>query len=603
MKRTLRWWLIASLVLGLGLISVSAMAQQKAVFRSLSGWDMPPAYNGNPFAPGGVGGAKDYTQGRMFDLNVIDGTYTPWLATDFSETSTALTVHLRKDLTWDDGVKFTSKDVLTEFYVGGAINTWKEVWQYVDKIETPDDYTVVFYWAPQKSILAKTFIFDKFIQAPYHIYGTWLKDAQEIVNLRKQMWAKEAAGQDVSELKAALDAKYQPFRKSLRAFKPAMPVGVGPFKLEKVTPSQMVLVKRSDTPWAKTMLIDEVQLSRYTTNELAWSMFMAGEVDLEKPAAPPNVVEALIKANPKLKMILVPDFSTACVVMNEKKYPFSEKAFRQALAYVINRDKVRETALYYGSTVEYLTGLLPSALSSWTTSDFRASLNPYPVDYAKATKLLEGLGMVKGSDGFWMTKDGKKLDFGLIARQGYSDWIVAAQEISQELTSFGIKTSVRIVPGQLYGSTLIGGDYDMAIAFGSFAKFHPVQAYDRLYSTGFIARISGFDPKGKGPNGEDLDKLVQELYVTNDRAEQKALIEKLAKATNEYLPVIEYVEKRSQFFLLDGVRVTGWPAYTKSATQPNVWLPGKEMLNQFGYDWRWASLNWMANGILKPVTK
>ena len=456
----------------------------------------------------------------------------------------------------------------------------------------------------KKSILAKTFIFDKFIQAPYHIYGTWLKDAQEIVNLRKQIWAKEAAGQDVSKLKAAFDAKYQPFRKSLRAFRPAMPVGVGPFKLEKVTPSEMVLVKRNDTPWAKTMLFDEVQLNRYTTNEQAWAMFMAGEVDLEKPAAPPNVVATLIKANPKLKMVLVPDFSTACLAMNVRKYPFSEKAFRQALAYIINRDKVRKVALYYGSTVEYPCGLLPSALNSWTTPDFRASLNPYPVDYAKATKILEGLGMVKGADGFWMTKDGKKLEFTLIARQGYSDWIVAAQEISQELTSFGIKTNVRIVPGQLYGSTLADGKYDMAIEFSVFAKFHPVQGYDRLYSpTGWIARITGFDSKGKGPNGEDLDKLVQELYVTKGHAAQEAIIEKLAKATNENLPVIPYLEKRSQFFLLDGVRVTGWPEYTKSSTEPNVWLPGKEMLNKFGYDWRWATVKWMAEGILKPVTK
>ena len=586
------------------LLSVGLVASSETVFRTLGGWDMPPAYNGNPFAPGGVGAANDYIYGYLFFNNVISGSFEPWLATSFEETPDSLVVHLRNDLTWEDGVPFTSRDVYTSFYVGGAVSTWKEVWKYVDRIETPDDYTVVFHWAPEKSILAKAFIFDKWIRAPYHIYGRWLDEAVTIVTLRKTIWEKEAAGEDTTSLEAALDAVFGPFRESLRAYKPERPIGVGPFKLAKVTADEMVLVKRPDTPWAKTIQFDEIRVGRFTTNELAWAAFRAGEVDIEKPATPEDVVASLIAAQPNLRHIPVPDFASFALVFNQERYPFSEKAFRQALAYVIDRDKVRTIALRYGSTVKYPCGLLPSSLEQWTRPEFRTQLNSYPVDLAKAEELLEGLGMYKDSSDYWHLPDGALLEFEITAREGYTDWIMAADEIARQLTDFGIKTTTRIVKGELFGPTLSGKDYDMTIEFGVFAKFHPVQGYTRLYwPTGWIARISGAPLQCVGPDGEPLDlkALTDELMATPDKSAQMDLIEKLAWATNEYLPVLEFLEKRAQFLILDGVRAIGWPEYSPHPTEPNVWVPGPEMLDKFGYNWRFATVMWMAEGTLVPV--
>jgi len=600
MKRS--WFKALWTVLLVLLLVCTAVAEEKVIFRTLSGWDMPPAYNGNPFAPGGVGGAGDYIFGRLFNYRVISRTFDPWLATDYEETPEGLVVHLRKDLKWEDGVPFTSKDVYTTFYVGGAINTWKEVWQYVREIETPDDYTVIFKWENVKSVLSTIFIMDKKIVAPYHLYASWLEDAVNLVKARKEIWKKEAAGEDVSSLQEEISQRVAEFGKSLKSYRPEKPIGMGPFKLLTVTPDEIVLVKRDDTPWAKNLKIDEVRASRYTTNELAWAQFMAGQVDLEKPGTPPDVVTALVNANPKLRHIPVPDFSTFCLAMNLRRYPFSEKAFRQALAYVIDRDKVREIALHYGATVQYPCGLLPSIFESWVTPELKERLNKYPVDHAKAEELLKSLGMYRGADGLWRTPDGEILQFEITARQGYTDWVIAADVISRQLEDFGIQASVRIVEGAIFGNTLRSGNFDMTIEFGVFEKFHPVQGFDRLCSTnGWIASITGLDPKGKGPNGEDLDKLVQELLVAEDETTQRELVQKLAVAMNEYLPVIEFLEKQAQFFLLDGVRVTGWPQYTKSSEDPNVWLPGAEMLDKFGYDWRQASVQWMVEGKLRPT--
>jgi peptide/nickel transport system substrate-binding protein len=213
------------------------------------------------------------------------------------------------------------------------------------------------------------------------------------------------------------------------------------------------------------------------------------------------------------------------------------------------------------------------------------------VDHAKAEELLSGLDLAKGPDGFWATPDGKTLEFEITSRPDYTDWVVAAEEIARQLTEFGIKTGVRLIEPAIFGPTLAGRDFDMVIEFGVFAKFHPVQGYKRLYDpTDWIAQISGFDPKVVGPEGEiiDLNELQDKLWTIIDPDEQKAIVELLAWATNEYLPMVEFLEKNAQFFVCDGVRVTGWPY-------------GPELENKFGFNWRLGSLKWMIEGVLVPV--
>ena len=560
------------------------------VFRTLGGWDNPPAYHGNKFAPGGTGAAQDYIWGMLFGYDVVKGEFWPYLATDFEETPEAVTVHLRKDIKWEDGTPFTAKDVRTSFYVAGGALTWSHIWKYTEEIEAPDDYTVVFHWSVP-GILVKKRALTEWIMTPHHIYEKWLSAAEELVKLRQEMWAKEAAGEDVTALKGAIEEKTAAFKESLAEYRPEKPMGYGLFRLKSVTADEMVLEK-SPTFWAADeVAVDEVRMYKYTGNELAWAMIIAGDVDLEKPSTPPAVVDAILAAQPKIKLVPIPRAEGLCVAMNLTRYPFSEKDFRKALAYIIDRDKVRELARYYDSTVECPCGLLPSLLDAWASPDLKKELNPYPVDLAKAEELLKGLGMSKGADGFWVSPEEKPLEFEILGRQGYTDWIIAAEEIARQLTDFGIKTGVKVVEKAIFGPTLATQDYDMATEFSGNTKLHPAQGYELFYTPGQkIARISGFDPKVVGRAGEtvDLSKLVDELMVTADPARQKEIVAELAWCTNEYLPIIEYSEKRAPFFLCDGVRVTGWP-------------DRDELINKLGWNWRVGSVKWLFDGTLKAV--
>lgn len=564
-------------------ILIVSMFFGTSVFKTLGGWDLPPAYHGNPYAPGGVGAANDYIFGMLATYGPFTGKFELYLAESFEEKDNQLIVKLKKGFYWDDGVPFTSKDVKANFIVGGGVWTWSHIWDSLDSIETPDDYTVVFNFNKNKSILVTNYILTELQRTPYHIFEEWLQPSEELIKLRKEYNVKKT-----EELKNTINEKYEALRENIYAYKPEKPIGIGPFKLVKVTADTMLLEKVDKYPGIENVKIDRIEIGKFTTNELAWAQFMAGNVDIEKPATPRDVVDSILKKQPKMKHIPVPDFASMALVMNQEKYPFSDVRFRQALAYIIDRDKVRELSLYYGTTTKYISGVLPSMINKWVGTD---SLNSYDRDLDKASQLLIEMGLKKDKDGFWCDANGKKLEFEIVARQGYSDWIIAAEEISRELTDFGLSTTVRIVQGEIFPVTLSTGDYDMTIEFSVFAKRHPLEGFERLYSTDdYIMSITGANSSVKGAYGEELDltTLVQELSQTWELDEQKEIVSKLAWATNEYLPVIELLEKNAQFFVCDGIRVTGWPY-------------GSELEDEFGFNWRFATVKWMVEGILKPV--
>jgi peptide/nickel transport system substrate-binding protein len=582
MKKILVSILIVSFfVFSWGEISI---ASEKKVFKTLGSWYMPPAYNGNPFTPGGVGAATDYIYGKLAIYRPITADFVSYLAESFEEKDNTLVVKLKEGLYWDDGVTFTSKDVRANYIICGGIWTWSHIWDSLDSIETPDDNTVVFKYNENRSILVTNYILTEWQRVAEHIFAKWMGPAEELINLRKQ-YKKEKS----EELKKAIDEKYVEFQKDLRSFRPEKPIGVGPFRLTRVTADEMLLEKVEKYPGIENLEFDKVSIGKFITNVFAWRQFMAGELDIEKPVTPREVVDSILKAQPKIKHISAPDFASFCVVMNQEKYPFSDVKFRQALAYIIDRDKVRELALYYGATTEYICGVLPSVIDKWVNTEI---LNPYNLDYDKATLLLKSAGLKKNADGFWCNDKGERIELEVIAREGYTDWVIAAKEIARELTDFGIVSNVRIVPEEDLGETLTSGKYDMSIEFSVFAKRHPLEGFKRLYRPGeWIEKCSRLDKVVKGSNGEDMNltDLTIELSKTFDIEKQKAIIEKLAWATNKYLPIIEFLEKNAQFFICDGVRVIGWPY--------------GELMGGLAADWRIYTVKWMLDGTLKPVVE
>lgn len=102
--------------------------------------------------------------GRLFDglitINPETLEYEPWMADSWKvetwqpqpgKDATKITFHIKKGITWHDGVAFTAKDVkfTIDYLKANECPNWLSFTQEVEKVETPDIYTVVIYFKTQ----------------------------------------------------------------------------------------------------------------------------------------------------------------------------------------------------------------------------------------------------------------------------------------------------------------------------------------------------------------------------------------------------------------------------------------------------------------------
>lgn len=581
--------MIKNLLLFIILFICSGCAEkvaEKGVFYTAGNWDIPPAYHGNPWAPGGVGVAGPFVHEPLFVYIPTEKEYIPRLGESFKEEPLTLTVTLKKGVTWHDGQKFTSRDVKTTFYTG-YLKNW-EVWRNLKDIECPDDTTVIFKWnkiSPVNSIRVLT----ETITSPHHIFGQW---ADLIPDLREK--EKHIDKKDEKSL-LEYHKESQKVREILYKYHPSLPIGTGPFKIGKVTASDMLLDRYEQYYEIQHVHIKKIRIMRWGSNEVVWSYLMAGEMDAVAPACPYDVAQEILKRNPGTTLITPCDMSEFGLIYNCRKYPVQDLNFRKAIAHIINRDMVRQVAYSYGETVDdYSFGIPKSFRKDWLNEDFYKDLTRYDHNQDKAEKILLDSGYKKDSKrNVWLTPDGKDINLEIVSPAGLNDLILLAEASSAQLTKFGIPAQIRVIPLDLYGTILGEGNFDMAAENGAqLSKYgHPSISLNRFYYKGsIIGKASGLSSNINYKGREiDTEKLAEELNRAMDPGRRDEIVSILSCVTNEYLPFLTCYEKRIIIFTLDGKRVTGWPG-----ADDKIWgvAPG-------GVESLYCTM--MVKGMLKPA--
>lgn len=543
MKRTIILVLVTALLLGV-VFAGAALAEEKAVFNTMATWSVPPAYHGNHFAPGGVGGAYWWVYEPLFVF--IPDTWElreTRLTVSYEDTPEAFTVTLREGVVWHDGTPFTSKDVLSTFKLG-YLKAWL-IWKYLDRIEAPDDLTVKFVWKTP-IIFAGPIVARETIRWPDHIYGKWADQVDFTI------------GRDEGVNKTVVT--------EVMGFKPEKPIGTGPFILTAVTTSEMILEKHQNHYAADMVDFDEVHIVQQTANEVIWPLLKAGKMDASHVATPPDLTSEIMKAQPGMSLALPTDFGSFTLAMNLRPEKYQHPAlasaeFRQVIAYALDREQLAKASYYYGLPVtEYAHNLLESMKDPWLTDWLLENMTHYTYDPVKAEALLTEIGCTKGSDGFWNDPSGKTIEIEVIAHAGYSDWVLAIDNIATQLTNFGIKVEARPTEGAIYWGTLTAGNFQWGIEWGSHWRPipHPLDGYFRAFDpAGDTSRRVGWPETRLGALTE---RLVDQLGAEPNVARQEKIVEILAFIHNEYVASLPFVEKRLTIFNLEGVRVKGWPA-------------------------------------------
>ena len=510
------------------------------------GWPyvLPPQGHWNYFATNAILGGGIYPDLYIPSLAVYrwaDAKWDFWLAQSATQSGDTYEVKLRSGVKWDDGTAFTSKDVATTYWVGRLAAYG--IWNFIDKIETPDDLTVRFHYSKPTS-LGERLILRNGIK-PDKIFGALAKKAQDFYT---------GGGTSSTDAGKALI-------KEMNDFRPDKPYSVGPYKVDpaSVTAAQLTMVRNTGGLFADRVNFDKVVVYQGETAEIT-PLVLNGDVDYATHGFPLATDKAF--QDKGYRIIRGPILTGPALYFHWENAPeFQDKRLRQAVAMAFNREEAGK--IFYGSSArapKYMVGFPDGLVPNWTTD--QSKFNAYAFDAAKADALMKDAGYAKGSDGIY-AKGGKPLSFELYFPSDFQDWAAAATYASDALNKFGIK----ITPRGAIRSTQLpdtnAGKFQIAVNPWGIGNPHPqpslvrpFREFNKDLPTGGMKYPLTQQYSGGTIN---FDTLLDDAITGFDTAKQKDPIQKIAQAFNELLPIIPIYERLNNNPINDKARTAGWP--------------------------------------------
>jgi peptide/nickel transport system substrate-binding protein len=491
-----------------------------------------------------------------------------------------ITITLKKGLKWSDGSAITSADVVGSYELFWATN--QAIWQYLEKTQAVDEQTTAFYLNDLSPRIIR-YVLRQMLVYPRSMYGTWMDKAAEIRKV---------------DPKHTSDA-FKTFLTDFSQYKPTLPVVDGPFYFNdpsQLSESQFELVKNPTGYNADKISFDTIS-AVYGESNVCTPLVQSGLIDFQASGYPPAAVQSFEEAG--LTVLIKPLGIGPGLIFNNAKEPYNKKEFRQALAYIIDRQQNGTIAMgKAGHAFKYVSGLPDRVVEEWLP-DIAPQLNTYEKNWAKAEELLKSIGFTKNAGGNWVDAKGQNTEHLIYVAGQWSDYLGAAEDAADQLNKFGIKTSVKAFQDVEYDNTLISGKFDMLVGFIG-ANYNPPFPY-REYETAFLPPYNNpEDPNAPGasipyemttPDGAtfDIREAVQKMSAGMDPEPQKPWLAKAVLALNSNVYVLPLWERYSTN-VINMTRVEGWADPASAPIWLNVHYADHPVVIQ------------MLEGSLKPVS-
>jgi peptide/nickel transport system substrate-binding protein len=320
--------------------------------------------------------------------------------------------HLHRGVTFHDGTVLTSRDVKWTFdsLLEGKIRSTKAAaYRFVDRIETPDELTVVFHLKESYASLLWNLSEGAIGIVPY----------------------------------GSLD---EVTRK---------PIGTGPFKFVSAEQDKEVVVGRNDNYWGAKTRLDRVRFVVVPDPTTRALELRKGSADVAINALTADTVVAL-EREPNLGIERGPGTILSYLAFNTRDPVLRDVRVRQAIAYAIDRGPLLQY-IWRGFAQPALSVLPPQ---SWA---YDADVAAYPHDPEKAREMLDAAG--------YHPRDGVRFRLTMKTSTEESTRLLAAV-LQQQLRDVGIALDIRtfefatffadVTSGafQLYSLRWIGGNED-----------------------------------------------------------------------------------------------------------------------------------------------
>lgn len=348
----------------------------------------------NPFVGDSAASKYGYAKVVFETLALVNQTgdrgTTPWLAEslEWNDDYTQLTVVPRADVTWSDGEPFTADDIVFSFETASipALDTAGLKYEGAEV----DGDKVVLSFGDSKYVNQARVLHVPIV--PKHIWEKFEDPATDPVK-----------GDDL--------------------------VGTGPYAMANWSTESVTLDARDDY-WGGDLAVPELHYVSYGDNTALTTALANGDADWAQ-AFIPQIEEQFLSADPEHnKFLASPTTGSATLFMNLQQKPFDDPAFRQALAWVIDRDAYVDIAREGASEPVWSVTGLSSILEDEIQPEFEGV--DYKVDAVKARDLLETAGYTWKDDAL-IDPDGTPVSFTLSVPSGWSDWNTAQELIAEDV--------------------------------------------------------------------------------------------------------------------------------------------------------------------------
>jgi peptide/nickel transport system substrate-binding protein len=272
----------------------------------------------------------------------------PWLAESWETPNpTTYIFHLRRGVRFHDGRPLTARDVKWTFdsiLRHQMLTTKTTVYQYIERIDAPDEWTVVFRLKQPQATLLWNLSDGAIGIVPY---GSGAEMAQH-------------------------------------------PIGSGPFEFVSAQQDKEVVIARNHHYWGEEPRIERVRFAVVPDATTRALELRKGSADLAINALTPDTVVALRK-DPQLEVQTAPGTIYAYMALNLRDPVLKDVRVRRALAYAIDRQPMIQ--YLWRDMAQPAASILP--VQSWA---YDAQVPQYGYDPARARQLLNEAGYpaVKG---------------------------------------------------------------------------------------------------------------------------------------------------------------------------------------------------------------
>jgi ABC-type transport system substrate-binding protein len=395
----------------------------------------------------GLDGQSERIDNLIFDdllerdehLNVKPGLADRW---DIPDPLTYV-FHLHPGVKFHNGAPLTSRDVKWTFdsLLGGKIRSTKSAaYRLVDRIEAPDDLTVIFH-----------------LKEPF---------ATLLWNLSDGVIGIVPSG-SLSEISDH-------------------PIGSGPFRFVSAEPDKEIILERNEEYWGQRARLERVRFAIVPDMTTRALELRKGTADIAINSLTPDMVVTLQK-EPKLSVLRGPGTVLQYMGFNYRDPILKDVRVRQALAYAIDRRPMLE--YLWRGLAQPAASILPP--QSWAYS---ADVRTYNYDPERARQLLDSAGYpATGGVRFHLmmktsTDENTRLMVAVLQQQ------LRQVQIQLDIRTYEFGTFFADVSRgafQFYSLRWIGGNEDPDIfeyAFHS-SKFTPNGANRSFYSNPQVDRL------------------------------------------------------------------------------------------------------------------